>query len=432
MPDGLPVPLVQRRVADPGIITEAVLVFAGPLDPAALRDAAEAVCRAHEATRTTVDLDADRQTVHPYTPGAVCFAVCEAGRGGLLATLDERAGRPLDPARLPVFRVDAVTASRDRAAVHLALPHAVADYTSMEIVVGDLVTAYAGLTAGRPVRLAVPGLFTEHLRHRAALAADPAVWAPGGKGHRAAEFWADRLAGAAPPAFGRPRPGGTGPRTRVLAGTLEPEVSRRLAEVCREARCSPFHAAVAAFAEAVSAVTGEEDVTTMCVVHGRNDPEYARTVGMFIEEVPFRQRVRAGTRRAFLSSVAVHAFTGYVHAATPLALVAGHSPEVAAFASRWLTRGLFLQYRPQRYGAGLEDAVDGVRLSFPQEAHAMNAAVMPGVALFSVDHTTDVLTTDFRFDTRRWLPAEMDRLHTNFLDRLTDYALHPDAPVGPS
>ncbi|MGI8335633.1 condensation domain-containing protein [Actinomadura scrupuli] len=428
---GTPIPLAQRKVTDPTVITDATIVMEGPHDLGHLEAAAHAVCRAHEALRTTVDLDLDRQLVHEFSPGAVGLRRHTAAPGRLMATVDERAKRPLDPAALPVFRVEVVVESPRLLAVHLAAPHAVADFTSMEIVVRHFVTCYRDLTAGEEARPPeVRRQFGDYRRRREAVLGDERTWLPGGIGARAADFWSARLAGAEPPAFGRVPPGGVqGDRMAFLRDRFDRDLLRRLEKVCGGARCSLFHAAIAAFEETVARLTGNDDVTTMCIVHGRGQPEFQDTVGMLTEEIAFRHRVRAPSRSAHLSALAVDAFATYVHQNVPLSAVADRSPEVARLYRRLHFRGMFLQYRPQRFGAGLESAVDGVTLDFPQDTRSMLASVMPGIALFNVDHAGDDLEVELIFDRRRWPAAEMARLHGGFLSCLASYALAPHEPV---
>ncbi|TDB90321.1 hypothetical protein E1264_05415 [Actinomadura sp. KC216] len=427
----MPVPMGQRAVTHPTIITDATMILRGPYDLDRLEEAARAVCRRHEALRTTVDLDADEQTVHPYTPETVAFHRRSAAPGRLIETLDGWARRPLDPAELPVFRIETVAESSRLLGVHVAVPHAVADIAAIEIVVRELVLAYRDLLSGGPITLPeVPAQFTDHQRSRAELMEREELWSPGGAGRRAADFWSRRLEGAEPPPFGRPARGqAEGPRTAFLNGRLDADLVKLLDEVCTTARCSTFHAVLAAYEEAVSVLTGCTEVTSTCVVHGRGRPEFRETVGLLTGEIAFRREVAAPTRRAYLSVVATDVYTTYVHQEYPLSVVAAHSKQAANWLDKNRFRGIFLQYRTEKYGAGLKSALDGVDLDFPQASRAMLDCVMPGKALLSVDRDGPELSIELMYDKRRWQATDMTALHEALLTALKNYAETPDSQV---
>lgn len=227
VPVEMPISLTQRMVTDPAVVTDATVISDGPYDLGVLEAAAHAVCRRHGATRTTVDLDEGRQTVHEFRAGAVGFHVHRAGTDGLMPTVDRLARRPLDPAALPVFRLLAVVESARRMALHLSLPHAVADISAIEIVMRELVTSYAALLKGEAPALPATRQYADHLRHRDLVCADPATWRAEGIGSRAAAFWSGKLSGSRPPPFGRPprgRPEGdrapSAPPARRISGRL--------------------------------------------------------------------------------------------------------------------------------------------------------------------------------------------------------------------
>ncbi|QXJ21433.1 hypothetical protein AGRA3207_002286 [Actinomadura graeca] len=427
-----PISAVQYSVTGPTIITDATVTMDGPYHLDLLRTAAESVCRAHGAARTTVDLDEGRQAVHPYRDEAVGFEVHRAAPGTLMAMVDDLARRPIDPAALPVFRVVAVVESPRRLAVHLALPHAVADIASIGVVVRDFLNAYAALARGDVPALPEAPQFADHIAHRQAVCDDERTWREGGPGARAAAFWAKKLRGAAPPPFERPRRGGaSGERMVFLRERIDPGTRRLLEEVCEQQRCSLFHATLAAFEETVAGLTGEADVTTMCIVHGRGGGAFEDTVGLLISDVVFRRTVGAPSRRAALSAVAADAWLTHMHQDIRISELPSRVEEVARLYRERHFRAMFLQFRPQRTGAGMRDAVEGVRLSFPPGQRAMRACVWPGSALCNVDLVADGLDVELMFDRLRWAETEMRELHGRFTRCLRAYAREPDAPVRP-
>ncbi len=433
VPVEMPISLTQRMVTDPTIVTDATVIFDGPYDLGVLEAAAHVVCRRHDATRTTVDLDENRQTVHGFRADAVGFHVHRASTDGLMPTVDRLARTPLNPATLPVFRLLAVVESARRMALHLSLPHAVADISAIEIVMRELMTSYAALLKGEAPALPVTRQHADHLRRRDLVCADPATWREDGTGSRAAAFWSGKLSGSRPPPFDRPPRGRPeGDRTVFLRERIDGDLRSRLQQVCAQERCSLFHLTLAAFEEAVATQTAEPDITTMCMVHGRGEGDLQNTVGMLICDIAFRRQVRAPSRRRYLAAVATDAWITHMHQGIRLSELADRVPEVGRLYRDLHFRSMFLQFRPQRIGAGLEHVIDGVELSFPPGPRAMLGCSWPGMALFSVDDVGDGLAVELMFDRRRWAAAQMERLHDGFIRCLRAYASDLEEPVEPA
>ncbi|WP_067463694.1 condensation domain-containing protein [Actinomadura macra] len=262
--------------------------------------------------------------------------------------------------------MSAVVESPQRLAVHVALPHAVADFASIGIVTRDLLTAYAALVKGERPVLPEARQFADHLRQRRSVCDDERTWREGGPGARAAAFWARKLHGVEPSPFERPPRGGTsGERMVFVRGQVDGETRRLLEEICAQQRCSLFHATLAAFEETVAGLTGEPDVTTMCIVHGRGGGEFQDTVGLLISDIVFRRHVGAPSRRAALSAVATDAWVTHMHQDIRVSELSAREDEVKRIYRERHFRAMYLQFRPQQIGAGMENTVDGVRLSFP-------------------------------------------------------------------
>jgi hypothetical protein len=426
-----PITRRQRLVSGPTLIVDNTIVLDGPHNLDHLESAAHAVCRRHEALRTTVDPQADRQVIHEYSAKAVDLRRFTAGPGRLLAAVNDFAVRPLDPATFPVFRCAIAVETPRRVAVNLALPHAVSDEVSLDIVAGEFLEHYRSLVTGQDPRLpAVRAQFADQLRWRDALCEDERTWRPGGAGARAIEFWSDKLAGSKPPVFGHARSERTDDRMTFVHDRIGRDLLRRLDEVCGQVGCSTFHVVLGAFEEAVGRETGSEDITTMCLVHGRGRPEFRHTVGLLTEETVFRHRVRAPSRRAHLAALAADAFVTYVHQDIPLSALATRSKEVARFYAQRQFRSMLLQFYQRDIGVELDPAIDGVRVSFPQGVGALSAVKMPGVALFSVDPVRDGLNIELMYDHRAWPQAAMARLHAGLMHCIASFARDPDEPLG--
>lgn len=428
-----PAPLtnLQRVLAGPTIIVDATIVLDGPIDPALLVTSAQAVCRRHEALRTTIALAESIQVVHEYSPDAVGVAQVSAEPGRLLDRVNEIAKQELDPARLPVFRCVVVTETPERSAVYLAAPHAVSDLASLQVIVRDFLQVLRGLLTGQHPQL--PDLraqFGDYLRWRNELLAAELTWADGGAGRRAMDFWSGKLAGALPAPFGHAGTVERFDRMTFLCARIDAATTARMVQVCAQSHSSLFHAVLAAFEEAVARETGVDDVTTMCLLHGRGRPQLRDTVGLLTEDVAFRHRVQAATRGAYLGHLARDAFLTYAHQDIPLSALAQRSAEVGRLYAHRRLRGMLLQFRPTVIGAGMAPDLPGVRLSFPPGVGALAAFALPGIALLTVDDVGAGLTVELMYDPVCWPPTAMARLFDGFLLSFETFSRQPDNPLG--
>jgi hypothetical protein len=414
-----PLSVMQRMLARPAATMGITVAIDDGPDLDEIAAAAHVLAERHAALRTTVDVRTGVQVVHPPEDGVLDVVVLD-GPGSAGERIRVAGEEPITPHELPVFRCLMATDAPGTTLVQLVAAHVVCDSMSAFLLARELLAVLAGDELDE-----APLGFAEVRAARAALLADPATWAEGGAGARAAAHWDDVLAGAEPVPFGAATPVPGHRRMDLVAEDLNPDTSRRLADLTKQSGVSLFHAALVAFAEAVSRVCGVDDVVTVAIVHGRVRAEHRPVVGCFIEETLFRHRLDA-PRRDLMKGTARAAMHAYLHQEPPPVELAGRVAALEPFFRGSSRRSLAFQYRPDDLGRLL------ARWSGPWPARpapgldAPHASYLPGMALFSVDDRPDGLGAEIWFDRNRWDADEMRHLVQAFVVSARALADSPD------
>jgi len=317
----------------------------GDLDLAALRQACAALVERHPALRTTFAerAGAPVATVHPpgepryelvleevdagtaaddtaaHAVSADGMAAAGAAEGtvaaGAAATqaLLAAAWGPFDLRRGPLLRVTVLAGAgsvapdgggppgtpgtpgarrapdvvRDPVVV-LSIHHLVADFWSLEVLIGELAALYrpAGEEgpAGPPDLRPLPLTYADHARRQEAMLAGP-------RGKASWEFWRQELAGPLPPLelpTDRQRP-----RQQTFGGDawplrLLPETTLALRSLAAERRATPFMALLAVFQALLARLSGQREVVVGSPVSGRGSADLAGVIGYFVNPLALR------------------------------------------------------------------------------------------------------------------------------------------------
>ncbi|WP_370963826.1 amino acid adenylation domain-containing protein [Amycolatopsis sp. cg9] len=285
---GSQVPLHPRQLAlyahwaaDPDSVAYNVPVrlrLRGPVDPARLRQAVEALAGRHDALRMSFVL----------AEGGV-RQIAKAGAEAGFEVLDEPVpdvlGRFVRPFRLdrpPLLRALLVPAGPGAHDLYLDTHHIVLDGLSLRVLVADLLGLYLGDEPPAPEPSFAAAARWCHDRGD-----DPAAEA----------FWLAELAD--PPTADLPldRPRGTQRATRGAVARRELPAAElaRVEEVARQAGTTPFTVVLTAYVAALARRTGQHDFVVGTPTSGRTaHPDLDRVVGMFANVVGLRARPAAG------------------------------------------------------------------------------------------------------------------------------------------
>ncbi|MGP4055773.1 amino acid adenylation domain-containing protein [Mycobacterium sp. 4D054] len=300
----------------------------GPCDVDAFVAAIRDVVERHAVLRTTYrEIDGvPYQIVNPVSDVPVRRARGE-GEEWLQAELDRERKRTFDleedwPIRAAVFAVDQAPDGRaaDQTPEHVlsvVIHHIAGDHWSGGVLFSDLVTAYRARKAGeRPTWAPLPVQYTDYGAWQAKLLSDDTgIAAP------QREYWVRQLAGAPvesglPLDFSRPRlPTGKGDAVEF---TIDGDVRRRIAELCREVGITEFMLLQAAVAVTLAKAGGGLDVPMGTPVAGRSEAELEQLVGFFVNFVVLRNDLRGNpTLREVLTRARDMALSAYSNQDVP-------------------------------------------------------------------------------------------------------------------
>ena len=307
--------------------------IAGPLNVSALQHSLSQLVGRHEALRTTfVIVDGSpRQVINEALP--VSMEVSDlrpVERSQREYELERRirveAQRPFNLAAGPVIRAALFCIGDQEHIFVLTVHHIVSDGTSMAIFFEELALFYRGFLNAEAAR--IPKLRVQY--------ADFAVWqreelVPQIREAQLA-YWKEQLRDC--PAVLDFSPDGYRSGSARFCGEMEyRNLSRQLSEdfrsLAHRQRVSRFMASLALFQILLSRYTGQEDVCVGCPMTHRNRPEVSRVIGLFINMVALRCRLKGNpTFRELLHRIRELVFGAYAHQDLPFEqLVAELQPE---------------------------------------------------------------------------------------------------------
>ncbi len=290
----------------------------GPLSPAALRRALEAVVARHEALRTRFAEQGGEpvQVVDPPLP--VPLPVIDLSRlpaaereARVARHAAEDRARPFDLERAPMLRGALLRSGADEHVLLVAAHHVAFDGWSAGVLTRELREHYAAALAGHAADL--PPLEVQYgdyaARERRRLEEPEFA--------RKLEFWARELAGA-PAAVDLPVEGHRPPVQRFRGTTfgfrLEAPLAAALGAMARREGATPFMALLAGFHALLHRYTGQEDIVVGTPVAGRDHPALEPLIGFFVNVLPIRARVEDGDElRALLARVRAAALDAFAH-----------------------------------------------------------------------------------------------------------------------
>ncbi|MFD8387536.1 amino acid adenylation domain-containing protein [Streptomyces sp. NPDC059679] len=303
--------LSNKTTVDPYRV-QCVLHLSGPVDPARLRAAGQALLDRHAALRTAFVFNASGALVQ-LVLGGVRLPWREADLSGLGDAVEREAaverfladdlGVPFAPATPPLLRLALLKLGEDRSELVLTAHHAVFDGWSLPLMTQDLLRLYAADGADAAAR------------PRAGRYRDFLAWLSRQDRDASARVWAEELDGLDGPttlapgasvggksATGKPATGddgnGVGQAPVELSAPETAHLSRRAAEL----GVTMNTVVQGAWGVLCGQLTGRQDVVFGATVSGRPPalPDVDTTVGMFLNTVPVRVRCAPGDSLAGL------------------------------------------------------------------------------------------------------------------------------------
>ncbi|MGW3991821.1 condensation domain-containing protein, partial [Streptomyces sp. NPDC004830] len=301
----------------------AVRLSGGEVDAAALRAAVGDLVRRHAPLRTRF-ATAEGQPYQLVTPAdeaadGVHVQVREVAPDEVEAELHAAAGRAFDLATEHPLRVTLLREGDDRATLLLLLHHIATDGQSLRPLFADLSAAYTARAAGR-----APDWEPLPLDY-----ADYALWQRTALDDELLDeqlaYWRTALADLPdelPLVTDRPRPAVAGRRGDALRVDFGRDLHKRVLELARAERCTPFMVLQAALAATLTRLGAGTDIPLGSPVAGRPDEALTELVGFFVNTVVLRTDTSGDPEfRDLLARVRTADLDAFTHQDAPFDLV---------------------------------------------------------------------------------------------------------------
>ncbi|MFJ8623283.1 amino acid adenylation domain-containing protein [Kitasatospora sp. NPDC093550] len=401
-----------------------LLRLPGPVDPAALRRALDALVARHEVLRTRYPAVDDEPVLTIDAPGPIALTEVDLGSAEpaeaerrLAGLVAEDGRRPFDLAAEHPVRALLARLPGEAYALLLTLHHIASDGWSEDVLLGELGALHEAFAAGRP----------DPLDPQAVQYADFAAWQRAQlSGDRLAgqlAYWRDTLADLTPLALPTDRPRGP---VRDAAGaiatfTVPAELAQPLVELGRTQGATPFLVHLAAFQLLLGRSCGQTDVVVGTPVAGRERDDTQAMVGLFANTVALRTDLGGDPSfRELLGRVRETALGAFTHQETPFErLVDELAPE------RDPSRNPIFQVVFQL--AAHAPAGTGA-LRAEQRAVDWRTAKFD-LSLALTETADGSVSGELEYATALFDPATIERTIAHYLRLLAGIAADPDRPV---
>ena len=292
----------------------------GPFVPEALEYAVLAVCERHDSLRTTFRVTNGRPLAIVGRRPPRCieyFDLTSLGSDECVSTARNlaraRVSEPFDLVRGPLLRVSVLQLDAEDHVLAITLHHAIADAHSLGILARELSSFYGGGLRGEPPSLApLPIEFADYVWSRARNGSDAYA--------RHLAYWTRQLAvdssDAAPGlAFDTHS---SDFRTAVHQFHVPQPVADEITKRSAAHAVTPFMYLLAAVKAVLAVHWRYDDIWTATLTANRTLPELEHLVGLLVNTVPLRTRVRErDTFDELLSRVRTTVVDAYDHQEVP-------------------------------------------------------------------------------------------------------------------
>ncbi|MDR5782373.1 amino acid adenylation domain-containing protein [Caballeronia sp. LZ065] len=438
-PRAAPLSFAQRRLwflhryaADDAYHIARVFRLHGRVDADRIEAAARLLIERHAILRTSFgEHDGEpRQTVLPDVPLRMVRedwrARGAAARSGELeARLSAEAQAPFDLGAPPLMRLLHIRLADDESVLALTLHHLVSDGASNDIWARDFAALYEAPADSRSLagRMQRPADALPPLTHQYAdFARQEHEALAAGRRDASIAYWRDYLAaGFSPLQLPPPSPRGAAGRLGVRTLTLDTPSSQRLHAYCRDARCTPFVALMAAWQHVLTRYHRDGDFLIGVPVDGRRHARADDLIGFFVNTQLFR--VRSAAHDSFdarVKAVRAEAVAALDHADVPYELALPRSPGGRAHAAPFQT--LFNVADVARARALRIGDIDVELVTLDNDTPQCDL-------LFNARLDGARIDISLEFDRERIDDPLAGRLAQHFIDWLTAMLAAPDVPL---
>ncbi|HEY0734235.1 MAG TPA: amino acid adenylation domain-containing protein, partial [Herpetosiphonaceae bacterium] len=389
-------------------------------DEAQLRAALRLLLERHPVLRTAFVLDSvpalqlvQHTVALPLTVADLRGQTADAQQEWIAAALETELRQPFDERQAPLLRILVHRRTDSVFRCTFVMHHAILDGWSEALLFTELFTVYDRLLRALPPALPpIAAHFRDFVALEQASERDP----------QAQAFWQHALADALPTRLPRwpipPSASPLPPTDQRADWTLPPAVTARLHQVAAALAVPLKSVVLAAHLRVLSLLSGQRQVLTGLVVNGRLETsDGARVLGLFLNTVPWSQRLPSGAWRTLIQATFAHEQTLLAVRRYPLAAIQ------AAFGAQPLfeTAFNFIHFHVLRQLHALPQVRIHEETSFARTNFTLGTN-------FSLDPFTDSLKLFLEYDPKVLAPEHVQRIGDYYQQALSAIAADPDQP----
>ncbi|GHE34629.1 non-ribosomal peptide synthetase [Streptomyces capitiformicae] len=310
----LPLTSAQQRVLFAELVrtggssyaTSVAYQITGPLDPAALDRAIQAVAARHEALRCRFPATRPGaepvQRIEPAARVPVTVLPGRPARPEAIRLLEGAARRPFDPERGPLLRVVVARAAEQEALILFCWHHLVFDGWSLGLFLDDLGTAYAAALGDGPPLPPPTARYAQSVNLQRALQDDPATAGQ-------LDYWRGQLAGLPELCTvpeDRPRPPVQSAHGALATAEVDARTGTAFGQLCRSGHVTPYTGLLTVFLALLGRYANTSDVVVGTPAAGRSHVEAQQVVGLFANTLALRADLADAPTFAALSARVRH------------------------------------------------------------------------------------------------------------------------------
>jgi condensation enzyme len=303
-----------------------VLRITGHVDLAALQGALDDVAARHELLRTLVVRDADPPYQMVFPPCPVPLEVRDLPpvtdkAMTIQELIVEAQAATMSARQVPLMRALLCRFDDRDSVLFLTVHHSVSDGWSFQVILRELGAFYAARVIGIAPKLPEMRQYREYAEWQRASAAST-------DDDSALRYWADQLDGARetvvptdhahPERYSRPY--------SMHVFSIDADTMASANDLAAATRGTRFTVLLSAIYVLANQITGGTDLTVKAVTAGRNELQFHNTIGMYLNNLPFRTEIAdctsfrdvvLKTRETFIDAVANELPAGLLEQAFP-------------------------------------------------------------------------------------------------------------------
>uniref|UniRef100_UPI0035C78745 non-ribosomal peptide synthase/polyketide synthase n=1 Tax=Pseudomonas allii TaxID=2740531 RepID=UPI0035C78745 len=260
----------------------AALRLVGALDRNALQRAFDTLVQRHETLRTVFFADAHQtvQRVIEQAAPVIDYQVLGSTEPARLqAMVEDEIARPFDLQAGPLLRIKLLQLNEHEHVLVMVQHHIVSDAWSMQVMVDELVSLYAGYSQGlEPTLAPLPIQYADYAQWQRS-------WMEAGEKDRQLAYWRARLGEVQPVLelpLDRPRPAMQNYQGARLDLVLESSVVEGLRALAQREGVTMFMLLLASFQALLYRYTGQSDIRVGVPIANRNRLETEQLIGFFV------------------------------------------------------------------------------------------------------------------------------------------------------